>query len=101
MSAHNPRKPKNQICGGYELIRPSQFLKFFLDVAAVFAGFADLRKKKLMIRTALRKPAAVSNGMRVPAVPSKGAKGIEKRTKNMIVLKRSFSQNNPGNSIKV
>ncbi len=46
MSAHNPRKPKNQICGGYELRRPSHFF-IRADVAAVFAGFADLRKKTL------------------------------------------------------
>jgi len=49
----------------------------------------------------VKKPAAASNEIRVPAILSKGTTGIGKRTKNMIVLKRSFFQNNPGNRIKV
>jgi hypothetical protein len=62
--------------------------------------WADVVKKPAAAN-AMKKPAVPSNVMRVPAIPSKGTVGMEKRTKSMIVLKRSFSQNNPGNRIKV
>jgi hypothetical protein len=49
----------------------------------------------------VRKRAAASNVKNVPAVSSKATADIGKRTRSLSVLKRSFSQNNPVNGIKV
>ncbi|KAI2510045.1 Reverse transcriptase (RNA-dependent DNA polymerase) [Fragilaria crotonensis] len=49
----------------------------------------------------VRKPAVASNAKKIPMSLSKGNAGIGKRTKSASVLKRSFSQNNPVNRIKV
>ena len=49
----------------------------------------------------VRKRAAASNVKNVPAVSSKATANIGKGTRSLSVLKRSFSQNNPVNRIKV
>jgi hypothetical protein len=48
----------------------------------------------------LKECAVTRNGTSLPVVPSNGFAGNE-RPKRMSVLKRSFSQNNPVNRIKV
>jgi hypothetical protein len=56
---------------------------------------------KLTWADVVRKPAVASNAKKIPMSLSKGNAGIRKRTKSVSVLKRSFSQNNPVNRIKV
>jgi hypothetical protein len=55
--------------------------------------WADVVRKSAVANNAKesKKPATVSHASGIPA----------KRTKRMIVLKRSFSQNNPVNRVKV
>ena len=48
----------------------------------------------------LKEAAVTRKETRIPVIPSNGFEG-NKRFKRMNVLKRSFSQNNPVNSIKV
>jgi hypothetical protein len=49
----------------------------------------------------VRKRAAASNVKNIPAVSSQATADIGKGTRSLTVLKRSFSQNNPVNRIKV
>jgi hypothetical protein len=69
-----PRKPKDLLCGVHELGSPSQVSGDFADVAAVFAGFADLCRKKLSIRVALSLTlvAIFNQSFAVPRCTSEG-----------------------------
>jgi hypothetical protein len=49
----------------------------------------------------VKDPVVASNARKIPANPSNGFVGNNNRTKRMSVLKRSFSENNPVNSIEV
>ena len=59
--------------------------------------WADVVKGTAVV---LKKCAVTGNKIKVPAIPSNGFAG-NKRSKRTSVLERSFSQNNPVNSIKV
>ena len=59
--------------------------------------WADVVKGTAVV---LKECAVTRNKTKVPAIPSSGFAG-NKRSKRTSVLERSFSQNNPVNSIKV
>ena len=60
--------------------------------------WADVVRKSANM---VKDPVVASNARKIPAIPSNGFVGNNKRTKRMSVLKRSFSENNPVNSIEV
>jgi hypothetical protein len=64
----------------------------------VLQTWADVVRKPAAVS---KEPTVASNARKIPAIPSNGFVGTNKRTKRMSVLKRSLSQNNPVNSIKV
>jgi hypothetical protein len=60
--------------------------------------WADVVRKSANM---VKDPVVASNARKIPAIPSNGFVGNNKRTKRMSVLKRSFSENNPVNSVEV